>query len=410
MSLLGLLRSTPSQSQYTPAKLLRASQCVEEERAPHYNPQHFYPMQLHAILADRYQVAVKLGWGTSSTVWLARDLHQWRWLPPRYVAIKVNANNYTSKECAEKELRITERITQANVADEGRYFVRTLLDSFDLPGPHGNHICMVFDPLYEPLWMLKERFHGSVLPPDVLRTIIRMVIMGLHYLHTQSHIIHTDLKSDNILMALRDHCVLDAVVQDEIEDPLPQKILKDRTIYLSRNNFGLQVGNLGRPVITDFGLSVRGDEGPHNHPIQPNGFRAPEVIIGASWNYSADIWNLGALIWELLCGTGPFDYSTSSSDSSYTEEKHLASIISLIGPPPEDMLKRGSQSLQYFNDDGQFKFPDLIPKVRGFEKKLMVINGEEKQTFLNFISRLLQWRPEDRGTAEELLSDPWLKA
>lgn len=50
---------------------------------------------------------------------------------------------------------------------------------------------MVFDPLYQPLWMLKERFEGSVIPPDVLRPIIRMVVMGLHYLHTECHIIHT---------------------------------------------------------------------------------------------------------------------------------------------------------------------------------------------------------------------------
>ncbi|KAJ5775544.1 kinase domain protein [Penicillium nucicola] len=427
MSPLGWLRSTPSKSRPIPASVLRASQCVEEERAPHYNPKHFYPMRLHEILADRYQVAVKLGWGTSSTVWLARDLHQWRWLPPRYVAIKVNANNYLSDECARKELRITERITQANPANEGRYFVRTLLDSFELSGPDGNHICMVFDPLYEPLWMLKRRFQGDTLPPDILKTIVQLVTMGLHYLHTEAHIIHTDLKSDNILMALRDPSILDAVVHDEIENPLPQKNVKDRTIYLSRNNFGLQVDNLGRPVITDFGLSVEGDQGPYNHPIQPNGFRAPEVIIGANWDYSTDIWNFGALIWELLCGTGPFDYSTSSSGASYSEEKHLASIISLIGPPPEDMLKRGSQSSRYFNGNGisitifsslelvadyptgQFKCPDLIPKARGLEQKLMVIEGEEKRLFLKFISRLLQWRPEDRGTAQELLSDPWLK-
>jgi len=97
-------------------------------------------------------------------------------------------------------------------------------------------------------------------------------------------------------MALREHSILDAVVRDEIEDPLPQKISEDRTIYLSRNNFGFQVNSLGRPVITDFGLSVCGDKAPHNHPIQPNGFRAPEVIIGASWDYSVDIWNLGALV------------------------------------------------------------------------------------------------------------------
>ena len=57
---------------------------------------------------------------------------------------------------------------------------------------------------------------------------------------------------------------------------------------------------------------------------------------------------------------------------------------------------------------GQFKFPGLISKERGLETKLTVLEGDEKQMFLNFVSRLLQWRPEDRATAEELLSDLWL--
>ena len=93
------------------------------------------------------------------------------------------------------ELRITQRITQTNAADDGRYFVRTLLDSFDLQGPYGDYICMVFNPLYEPLWTLKRRFQGSVLPNDVLRTVIQMVVIGLHYLHTHCHVIHTGLSN-----------------------------------------------------------------------------------------------------------------------------------------------------------------------------------------------------------------------
>ncbi|CAG8940952.1 unnamed protein product [Penicillium salamii] len=112
LPLLRLLRSAPCQSLYNIASALRASQPVEEEHAPHYDPKHFYPMQIPTILADRYQ--------------------------------NVNANKHI-KMSAEKGLRITERITQAN-SYEGRYFVRTLLDSFDSPGPHGNHVCMVFDP------------------------------------------------------------------------------------------------------------------------------------------------------------------------------------------------------------------------------------------------------------------------
>ena len=75
---VGLLRSHlyKAHSIPGPARFIQASQCVEEERAPNYNPRHFCPIQLHSVIANRYQVASKLGWGTSSTVWLARDLYQ----------------------------------------------------------------------------------------------------------------------------------------------------------------------------------------------------------------------------------------------------------------------------------------------------------------------------------------------
>lgn len=54
---------------------------------------------------------------------------------------------------------------------------------------------MVFDPLCEPLWMLKRRFRGDLLPLDVLKPVVKMVMEGLCYLHTQCHIIHTGMHS-----------------------------------------------------------------------------------------------------------------------------------------------------------------------------------------------------------------------
>lgn len=82
-----------------------------------------------------------------------------------------------------------------------------------------------------------------------------------------------------------------------MEHPLPQKVLDDRTIYLSRNDFGLGVKGMGVPVITDFGLAVRGDVSqPHYRVIQPDHYRAPEVILATDWSYSADIWNLAILV------------------------------------------------------------------------------------------------------------------
>jgi serine/threonine-protein kinase SRPK3 len=47
---------------------------IDEETLPNYVASHFYPVRIGEILHDRYQVVGKLGFGGTSTVWLARDL------------------------------------------------------------------------------------------------------------------------------------------------------------------------------------------------------------------------------------------------------------------------------------------------------------------------------------------------
>jgi serine/threonine-protein kinase SRPK3 len=51
-----------------------ADRRVEEETLPDYAASHYYPVQIGEILCARYQVVGKLGFGVTSTVWLARDL------------------------------------------------------------------------------------------------------------------------------------------------------------------------------------------------------------------------------------------------------------------------------------------------------------------------------------------------
>lgn len=47
---------------------------IEEERIPDYKAERFYPVRLGDVFESRYQVVAKLGFGTTSTVWLCRDL------------------------------------------------------------------------------------------------------------------------------------------------------------------------------------------------------------------------------------------------------------------------------------------------------------------------------------------------
>jgi serine/threonine-protein kinase SRPK3 len=49
-------------------------QAVEEETIPDYVASRYYPMRIGEIFQDRYQVVSKLGFGASSTAWLARDM------------------------------------------------------------------------------------------------------------------------------------------------------------------------------------------------------------------------------------------------------------------------------------------------------------------------------------------------
>src|SRR6266498_3716070 len=67
-----------------------------------------------------------------------------------------------------------------------------------------------------------------------------------------------DLKSDNILVGLKDESILENLARDEFEHPLPQKMLEDRTIYLSRNDLDSQTKDsisLAIPYLQRFYLS-----------------------------------------------------------------------------------------------------------------------------------------------------------
>jgi serine/threonine-protein kinase SRPK3 len=47
---------------------------VEEELLPDYKASRYYPAIIGQVVRDRYQIVGKLGFGASSTVWLARDM------------------------------------------------------------------------------------------------------------------------------------------------------------------------------------------------------------------------------------------------------------------------------------------------------------------------------------------------
>lgn len=65
-------------SQVPPSpELLPPEDPVDEERIPGYSPEHYYPANPGDILGTKYRLEAKVGWGSSSTVWLARDIRRY---------------------------------------------------------------------------------------------------------------------------------------------------------------------------------------------------------------------------------------------------------------------------------------------------------------------------------------------
>jgi hypothetical protein len=52
--------------------------------------------------------------------------------------------------------------------------------------------------------------------------------------------------------------------------------------------------------------------------------------------------------------------------------------------------------------------PDVEIQHTSLEKEEDNLEGEEKAAFLRFLRKMVQWVPEDRRSAEELIRDPWL--
>ena len=97
------------------------------------------------------------------------------------------------------------------------------------------------------------------------------------------------------MLTVNDEDVLNDFEKAEAEDPSPTKVVDNvRTIYGSRR-LGLPRDSLwGQPVLCDFGEARMRET--NTGLIQPELYRAPEVLFEMQWGSSADVWNVAALV------------------------------------------------------------------------------------------------------------------
>ncbi|KAG2421801.1 hypothetical protein HFD88_005777 [Aspergillus terreus] len=319
------------------------SEVLDEERFAHFKQGQYYPANIGDVLDSKYQIVGKLGFGTTSTVWLARDLEN-----HQYVTLKI----YTRGNGNEGEFQIYKQLNQGNSWHPGHAHIRRALDIFTIPRSGGDHPCLVQKPMWESFRDLIYRNPSHRFTEDLLKAGLMQVFLALDYLHTECKLVHTDIKSYNILQEIEDKSILESFTQAELANLSPRKFVNGMPVYASRR-FDLPKV-FGRAVLSDFGSAVRGDER-RNHDAQPNIYRSPEVMLKTDWSYPIDIWNVGVMVWDLFEGRHLF-YGNDPDGKGYSTRAHLAEVMGALGPPPLDMLQRGKRSHEFFTEDGKYSF------------------------------------------------------
>ncbi|CAL9092726.1 unnamed protein product [Musa textilis] len=375
----------------------------------------------------RYIAQRKLGWGHFSTVWLAYDTRA-----QNFVALKIQKSAPEFAQAAVHEIELLSAIAEGD-ASNSKCIVR-LVDHFKHSGPNGQHLCLVIEFLGDSLLRLVKynRYKGIGL--DRVRNICRSILVGLDYLHGEVGIIHTDLKLENVLLLSTIDPSKDpvrsgftpilerpegnpngGVVVNVIEKRLKEKAKRARAriserrastagnLQLERSLEGIDL----RCKIVDFGNACWCDK-QLTDDIQTRQYRSPEVILGAGYSTSTDMWSFACMAFELATGDMLF---TPKNGQGYSEdEDHLALMMELLGKMPKKVATMGSRSKDYFDRYGDLK---RIRRLKFWPLDRLLVEKYKfpeavAREFAEFLCPLLDFAPDKRPTAEQCLQHPWL--
>jgi serine/threonine protein kinase len=240
----------------------------------------------------RYKVIRRLGGGAYGDVYLAHD-----GVMDRQVAVKVPSAKLLATERAREEF-LREARNAARLQHEG------IVRAYDF-GQELDGRCYIVYELVEGESLAERIKPGRIaavpLSPQEAARIVAEAAEALHYAHVQE-VFHRDIKPANILL-----------------------------------------NRQGRPKVTDFGLAVHEQELASQRGILAGTllYMSPEQVRRESHHIDGrtDIYSLGVVLYELLCGRRPFE--------AKTEDELIDQILHREARPPRQVYDSIPRELEH---------------------------------------------------------------
>jgi len=408
-------------------------------------------------LNGRYQVQKRIGWGHFAMVFLAIDKKA-KDDKNKYVALKIQKSSLDYQEAAEEEIPFLEKVREK--ADEtGRdpLNVVKLLDSFVAYG-EGKHYVMVFELMGMcPSELLQDFSEG--LPIALVKHMMRQLLNGLDFIHTEAGIIHMDIKPENVLFS-KTRAVDEAEIKlrkKHYAQRADRKALRDAKKKLEKDASKLgknqkkrlkekikrlnakvdeheeledlpdeaqaslhfvekfiqtleSEGSLPECVLCDLGTACWTDK-LNNFEVGTRYGRPPEMLVGLRYDPPADVWAAACLAVELATGDPLFDPQDEDKDGNplNVDAEHLRLIAEVLGPKFPKYLHSASGASEFLTRKGEVRHSEVdYVGMKDFLSDRLKWPEEHVQQLADFLEPMLRLKPADRATAAEMRDHPWL--
>ncbi|KAI7867711.1 kinase-like domain-containing protein [Spinellus fusiger] len=314
------------------------------------DPEGYYSIRIGERLDQRYQTLSNLGKGVFSSVVKAKDMET-----NEEVAIKMIRNNETMYKSGIRELNFLKKLMEAD-PDNKKHIIR-----FQRHFEHRNHLCLVFESLSMNLRDVLKKYGKDVgISIKAVRVYAHQLFLSLSLLR-KCNLLHADIKPDNVLVSE------------------------------SKNMLKL----------CDLGSASDASDNEITPYLVSRFYRAPEIILGLTYDYAIDVWSSACTLYELF--TGRF---------------------------PNKMLRKAQFGLQHFDEDFNFmavecdrltkkeviKKMTFVKPTRDIKGRVMAasstgVTEEEGRlllAFVDFLEKCLALSPEKRMSPKEALAHPFI--
>ncbi|RYE80635.1 MAG: serine/threonine protein kinase [Myxococcales bacterium] len=232
------------------------------------------------VIAGRYSLEREIGRGGAGVVWLGKDA-----VLGRQVAIKeigrMPGATTADRERAEREAQLSARLNHPNIVG---------VHDFVTDADSGEH-WLVMEYVEGPTLTQRVRERGP-LPSQEAGAITRQLADALAAAHGAG-ITHRDVKPSNVIL--------------------------DQGRVPKLTDFGI-ARTLADPALTQTGL-LSGSPA----------YLAPEVASGQRGDHAADVWSLGATLFQMLSGRPPYDFG----------ENVMGGLFRIVNDDPPRLAEAG---------------------------------------------------------------------